>query len=157
METNTNGFMTTNDEKVLHQSGRMPQKAYVFFCFILSGAFIIAAFAEKQAVWTVSLVIAGCAMAAWGARLKQVERENVCVTEKRLIYYRAGLWNNSSDTEMSIPIEDIAQIRFIKGSVMFGDKISGAVMISLKNGKSVLLPALTEGEYITECVGKRIK
>lgn len=144
-------------EILLYQSFRKPRRGYVFYCFMLSAAFLLCAFAHEHAEMNLALIALGVVMAIWGARVKGVERESVCVTSKRLVYNKAGLWGSSSDTAVMVPIEDIAGIRCLKDSVMFGERTSGAVMLKLVDGKILLLPTLIEGECIAECAGKLVE
>lgn len=146
------------DEKMLIETKRLPLNAQAFFCLMLGGAFLLTAFAEKPIVWKIPMLILSFVMFFFGIWCKATNDERVCVTEKRVLYYKTSIFSiSATNNTVSIPIELIESVHLLKRSVMFGDKTTGALIIKQKGGKEILLPSLCEGEYIAECIGERIK
>lgn len=145
------------DEKVLVETTRLPLNAQFFFCLMLGGAFLVAAFSEKSVPWKMLLIALSLICFGYCIHYKATLGERVCVTEKRVLYYKASIFNKSAYRTISIPIKLIESVHLLKNSVMFGDKTSGALIIKQKGGKEILLPLLCEGEYIAECIGERLK
>jgi len=78
-------------------------------------------------------------------------RNVVAVTNQRIVCVRAGILKSR---QTNIPLEDIKTATLFKSTVMFGNRHTGEIRIVLRNGRTVVLPYLSNAEYVLEAVGE---
>lgn len=143
-----------DNEEVLLESTCKPMDVYGFFCIALGVSSGITLSTGLFDGWKFPLLPISLILIVCGIRFMLVKRGGVYVTNQRLLYYKIRPTGKSLYRIISIPLESIEIVHFLKHSVMFGDKVAGELMIKQKSGKKVLLPSLCEGEYVAACVGK---
>ncbi len=149
--------LLAKEEKVLLETSRKSSGARGALCILTGITFAATLFAENIDGWVPVLLVLAAVMLASGIYFMIAGNESVWVTDKRVMHYRLCPTQKSLFRVVSIPMESIASIQFMKRSVMFGDKVFGDVIITRKEGGRCILHSLCEGEFVAECVGKSLK
>lgn len=138
-------------------SHRKPERLFGGALLFIGGFALVDTLLHLSAFGVLSslmILLVGTAMAYAGIWvLCFASRGYVLVTSRRVVYQKVDLLGRPGKA-LSISRGEILRARFMKSTVMYrADRSDGGVCLSLKNGKTLVLPSLCDAETILDALG----
>jgi hypothetical protein len=150
------------DEILLVVSTRNPQLVSGLLCFAL-GAFMLLytpSLFVFDTLLTLILLLTVAAFIWTGIRLtKLVKREYMFVTNSRVVHQKTDLLGRVTVRSITIPLAEISRLHLYRSAIMLRgfNSTNGDLAIKKKNGKSHLIPSLTNSEDVAEILKEELQ
>lgn len=143
-----------DSERTVEYSERKPRSLVAVFSILL-GVAIVADSSRNifSFYYCILLLLVGLAILYAGIWMLIICRsEYVYVTTERVLYQKST-WFGKAGRLISIPLDTITSARLCKSSVMYMQRYSGEVILTLHNKKKYALPFLQNGQRVIDAIG----